>query len=175
MTRMSSFMERDDQDLTGWLEAEADGRLDDADAFFSGLLARSVPVLSPPFGFATAIVSRAVALRPAPWPWWIRALTAASVVLAGIPLAWLQGLNPFDLVAATGTRLVPLVADLASVMQRVASLAASIWGVSEVLGQAVLAACLTGPGPLIIVVNLALSFVGFLGLRRLLTPPKECW
>jgi hypothetical protein len=102
-------------------------------------------------------------------------LIAASIALAGAPLAWVQGLNPFDLATALGTRATPAALTLASMLHWAASMAAAAWRLSALVGEAVLAACLTGPGPLIVAANLAMATVGFLGLRRLLAPAKECW
>jgi hypothetical protein len=168
-------MHSDDEGLTRWLEAEADGRLDEAEAAFSGLLTRHAPLISPPPGFAAATVARAVGLAPAPWPGWVRALVVASVVLTGVSLALLQGVNLFNLVAAAGTNAAPLLARFVSGLRAAASVAASVWGVAVLLGQAVLSACMTGSGPIIILSNLGLAIVGFLGLRRLLASQEECW
>ncbi|MBP1633432.1 MAG: hypothetical protein H6Q10_6 [Acidobacteria bacterium] len=164
--------------LSGWMEAERAGRLDEAEAAFAVIFAGHVSPLAPPPSFADAVVARAVApWRPSPvrlgLP--VRALIASAVVLMGLPLALFTGVSLFDLLAGPGARLAPAVVQVVSAAGAALSVLSAAWDIAAAIGEAVLAACATGPAPLVLLLNVLLATAGYLGLRRLLAPQKECW
>jgi hypothetical protein len=175
---MSSDAPRPDWGLSSWLEAERTGRLDEAEAVFAALLAEHAAPLSPPEDFADRVVARAVAAyRPAA-AWFgipVRALIALSMMLMGLPLALFTGVSLFDLLTGPGTRLAPVAVRAFAALRSGFSALGAAWDIGAVVAQALLTALSTGPGPLILLLNLLLATAGYLGLRRLLAPPKECW
>lgn len=175
---MSSDSHRAGPDLPAWIEAERAGRLDEADAAFAAIFAVHALQLSPPDGFADAVVGRAMrAYRPAA-AWLgvpVRLLTTLALILMGLPIALFTGISLFDLLAGPGPRLASAFARLVAVAGSALSAAGAAWSVAASVGEAVLAACSTGPAPFILFLNVLLAVAGYVGLRRLLAPPKECW
>ncbi|HSK09977.1 MAG TPA: hypothetical protein VK911_10385 [Vicinamibacterales bacterium] len=175
---MRGDVDGENGDLSRWLDAERAGSPGAADQAFAALIAARVPPLAPPPGFADLVVARAAAASRAKatrHPVGARLAIAAAVILMGLPFAFFAGVDVFDLVAAWATRLVPALVGGFEALRPAFALASSVWAAAAGVGHAVLAVAATGTGPLVLVLNVLLAAGGFLGLRRLLAPPKECW
>lgn len=164
--------------VTGWIEAEKMSRLDEADVDFSEIFAACAPRWSPSDTFADAVVERAMrASRPTPA--WVgaplRLVIAGAMILMGLPIALFTGVSLFDLLAGPGPRLAAVLARLLALAGSVVSAAGAAWSVAATVGEAVLAACATGTAPFVLFLNILLAVAGYVGLRRLLAPAKECW
>ncbi len=175
---MSDDRLRVESRVTGWIEAEQAGCLDDAEAGLTWMFASCAPPLSPPEAFEDAVVRRAVrAAQPAAV--WLgrpaRLLIAAAMILMGLPIALFTGVSLFDLLAGPGPRLAAGLARLIALAGDLFTAAGAAWSVAATVGEAVLAACATGTAPLVLFLNVLLAAAGYMGLRRLLAPPKECW
>ncbi len=175
---MSSDSRLAGRDLTAWFEAEQAGHLDEADTAFAGIFAAHAPRLSPPAAFADVMVARAMqACRPAA-AWFgapVRLLIVLSMVLMGLPIALFTGMGLFDLLAGPGPRLASAFARLLGLAGSALSAAGAAWSIGTSIGEAVLTACATGPAPFVLILNVLLAVAGYVGLRRLLAPAKECW
>jgi hypothetical protein len=175
---MSDDRHRVGSQVSGWIEAEQAGRLDEAEAGLAGMFAACAPPLSPPDAFADAVVSRAMRAYHPSIAWFgvpVRLLIVCSMVLMGLPIALFTGVSLFDLLLGPGPRLASAVARLLALTGSVVSAAGAAWSVAATVGEAVLAACSTGPAPLVLFLNILLAVAGYVGLRRLLAPAKECW
>ncbi|HOC18946.1 MAG TPA: hypothetical protein PKK95_11790 [Vicinamibacterales bacterium] len=175
---MSSDSHRPGAELPGWIEAEMAGRLDEADAAFARIFAASTERLAPPARFADLVVERALRAREPSAAWLgvpVRLLIGLAMVLMGLPIAFISGAGLFELLAGPGPRLASAFARFVGLVGGAASAAGAAWSVASAVGEAVLQACATGPVPLILLLNVLLAVAGYVGLRRLLAPAKECW
>jgi hypothetical protein len=155
-----------------WLDADRDGRLEEADQAFAALASswtRSVPPAS--------LVARVAALGSAPrrslaWNWesmWLRLSVGAGLVLCGLALGVLSG-------RALGAALLASIQTVAAGVGSMLALA-DAWGRAAVAVGLVLArvarACgsaLTEPIPLVFVlVNVLLAGAALAALRRVLS------
>ncbi len=170
------------QDLSCWLDAEARGASDEADARLAALASAWLPRAQPPAGFAARVMAALPAAAdsrlvrvPAGLlaSWWGKGAVGTAVVVLG---ACLAALTPAQIWAAGGLGLTVLVAaarTAAAASSAVMGGAASAWAVLWSLGRAANATVATGTAPLIIVANLALASAAIAGLARLLALGKE--
>ena len=164
-------------ELGGWLRAEREGREEEADRRFARVFAESVPRLSPSAGFADAVLQswRAAAwsrrLVPDPEPVWRRRLALSvllvvgTMIAAGLPALVLD----FGLQAASFQRLQNVLATAASALSVCRETAAVLLAVA----RAMAVAAASGPATIILTVNLALAFMAWCGLSRLLVNGEE--
>lgn len=161
---------RVDEDVRGWLEAEAAGRADEADARFLAVGSR-LERAAVPAGFADAVMARIAAahgVRDLYGKRWVRVAVAAGVVLVGgvaalVPLhVWAGGLLASVQVVAVGVNHV-LIGGRAWVAGGLA-----LWsGLAD--AAAVIGRQLVGPWPLgLLAANLAVALCAFTALRRLM-------
>jgi hypothetical protein len=168
---------RDTSDVTRWLEAEAAGSTDEADANFAGLFGRHVPPLDVPAGLQNrillSVVSRRGAFDPAAWRWG-RAAVAALLAVIGVALATASPDLLLDgLVAAAG--LGAHAAHWVTVSATAAAgVALACWDLMTVFARATVLVVTTGRAPLVIAANVLLAVTSFCGLKRLLAPREEC-
>lgn len=175
---MSDDRHRVGSRVTGWIEAEQAGRFDEAEAGLTWMFASCAPPLSPPETFADAVVERALRAAGPAAAWLgrpVRLLIVAAMILMGLPIAFFTGVSLFDLLAGPGPRVAAVLARLIALAGDLFAAAGAAWSVAATVGEAVLAACATGAGPLVLFLNVLLAAAGSMGLRRLLAPPKECW
>jgi hypothetical protein len=161
---------RVDEDVRGWLEAEASGRADEADVRLRAV-GRRLARAEVPAGFADAVMARigaAHAARDAYAKRWVRVAVAAGIALVGgvsalvPPHAWVNGLLESVQVVAVGVGRV-IVGGRAWVAGGLA-----LWsGLAD--AAAVVGRQLVGPVPLgLLAVNLAVALCAFTALRRLM-------
>jgi hypothetical protein len=174
--------ERDMDELDRWLAAEQAEAFDEADALFAAVAQRHLPLLQTPAGLSAAILASLPRTRTSRWfaplldlgvPRWARATVAASVVVLGAALAmlslgqlvafWSWSVEALAH-AATGT-----VAALAAVAG-ICSAAVALLGD---LGRAAMVVVSSGAAPALIVANVLVASLAFLGLSRLMSPGEE--
>ena len=167
--------ERADRDVRGWLEAEAAGLADEADARFRAVSRVLGPAPVPP-RFADAVLARIVAaraVRDAYSKRWVRAVVAASIVLVGgvaalVPLhIWVDALlGSVQTVAVVMSRvMVGARAWLAGAL--------ALWG-GLADAAAVIGNLLLGPIPIgLLALNLAVALCALGALRRLMAPQEN--
>jgi hypothetical protein len=159
-----------DAGIRDWLEAEAEGRGEEADRRFRSI-SRGLARAAVPAGFADAVLARigsARAARDVYSAWWIRAAVAASVVLVGgvaalVPVhVWVDAmLGSVQTVAVVVSRVV--IGGRAWLAGGLA-LWAGLADAGAVIGRQLL-----GPVPLgLLAVNLAVALCAFGALRRLM-------
>lgn len=161
---------RVDEDVRGWLEAEASGQADEADVRFRAV-GRRLTRAAVPAGFADAVLARIAAAQAAKDVYakrWVRAAVAAGIALVGgvaamVPLqVWVNGLLESVQVVAVGVGRV-IVGGRAWVAGGLA-----LWsGLAD--AAAVIGRQIVGPVPLgLLAVNLAVALCAFAALRRLM-------
>lgn len=165
--------------LAHWLEAEANGRDDAAEAALAQVF-RALPLPAPRPGFADrvllAVAAPAVALPAVAarvFPLWLRVVVASSLALAGLGVAALptvgvavgRTLRPAELLTAAAGRLV---AALDWITGGLATFEA-FHGLREALLQAL------GAPPVVVALLLSvlISLLGFRGLAQLLTSERS--
>jgi len=159
-----------DQRIRDWLEAEAAGRTDDADARFRAV-SRDLGSPAVPAGFADAVLARIGAARVARDAYskrWVRAAVAASVVLVGgvaalVPLhVWMGALLASVQAVALGVSHVIIGG------RAWAAGGMALWG-GLADAAAVIGRQLLGPVPVgLLALNLAVALCAFGALRRLM-------
>lgn len=163
-------------ELKRWMEAEGEGRLDEADQLFGALFAQHVPVLAPPSAFADRVAREAFAARASsPWAWRsVRLGTGVAAAVMGLVLSVVLTLDPFAVLEVSVGRAAGLLADARAVLQAGLASAVTAWTLAASLGRATLVASSSGLVPFVLVANLLLALVSWYGLTRLLAPREEC-
>lgn len=167
--------------LSRWLDAERDGRTEDAEAALLELFA-AVPRLAPPAGFADRVLLRAGLAAPAaPAPgWshlfasrWVRALLVLCPLAIGVSMFWLPQLLQVlgglwglgDLVQMGTDSVVEGARWLGSLL--------GFWELFLTIARALATPLATTPGLGVVVVCLLVSLVAFRFLRDLITRDRS--
>jgi hypothetical protein len=157
-------------EIREWLEAEAAGRAEEADARFRPL-SRELERRRVPEGFADAVLARlgrARVVQDAYSKRWVRAAVAASIALIGGVAALVPWHVWMDALVAS-VRVVALGISHAVVGGRAwAASGLALWsGLAD--AAAVIGRQLMGPVPLaLLALNLAVALCAFAALRRLM-------
>lgn len=160
-----------DSELRDWLEAEAAGAQDRADAAFASMFAGHVPSLAPPTSVWEALaVRRALAARRRRW---LAAAAGLLLTVGGLTAAAFAFTWVFDLAGAAGTAGPRLVAISLAVGRHVFEFVRHAWLPAVAIGQALAVAAATGPAALVIGLNLSIAFASAVALSRLLSPQEE--
>lgn len=153
-----------------WLDAERAGQTDAADVLFRSA-AGALPPLSPPAGFADAVIARLSAAWPQPdiWTlWWVRGAVAVCVLLVGVaggalpPHVWLGG--ALAAIRGVAVGLAQVSAALHAWVSGALALWAGLGDAAIVVGRQV-----AGPASLVLLgLNFAIAAAALFALRRLM-------
>lgn len=169
--------ERGHRDIADWLAAEAEGRLEEADALFGRPFSTRVPRLRPAPGLDDRVLA-ALAFRPVGVPLrgvpaWGRWAAVALLFFGGLAAAAFWSTWWFDLVRVSWT-LAPRAARVgASLSGAWLDTLAHTWTVAASVGRALSMAVASGPGLAVLVGNLMLALLAAFGLRRVLSLEEE--
>lgn len=169
-------------ELDRWLAAEQAGGLEEADALFAAVARRHLPLLQEPAGLSAAILASLPRGSPSGWlaallnpgaSRWARATVAASVAVLGVALATLS----LGRLIAFWSWSVEVLARLTHGAWAAAAAAIEVGGATIALlgdlGRAAMVVAGSGAAPALIVANVLLASLAFLGLSRLLSPREE--
>ncbi len=160
-----------DDNLRAWLEAEAAGESDKADAMFASVFALHVPALAP----QASVWDRVAAGLEAAWfrsPW-ARAAAVVLVALGGLAAAAFASTWVFDLLGAAGAFGPRMLRVAMTTSGLTFDSLAHAWGAAAAIGRALAVAAATGPAAAAIAANLTIALAASLGLSRLLSLEKE--
>jgi hypothetical protein len=160
-----------DNEIRGWLEAEAAGDLDGADQAFASVFSRHVPPIGPPVPvWEAAGVRDALAGRTRRW---LAVAAGLLVMLGGLAAAAFWSAWVFDLLGAVGT-FGPRVLSVGTAAGRhVFAFVQHAWLPAVAIGRALAVAAATGPAAAAIALNLTVAFAAAVALSRLLSPEEE--
>ncbi len=170
------------QELSRWLEAEEAGAdWDAADASFSTVASRWLPLEEAPAGLTGRIMAAMPRAAETPWSralagllasWWARGAVGAAMLVLGVGVAAVI-LGQFITFSAA---LYALSAGGSAALAAVSTMwhtCAAAWPIAVSLGQAAGELAATRTAALVVFVNLALAAGAFAGLNRLLAVREE--
>jgi hypothetical protein len=165
------MVNRGNDGLRKWLEAEAAGDENRADEAFASVFADHVPSLGPPAPVWDAeIVRRAL---PGGARRWLAVAAGLALVAGGLAAAAFWSAWVFDLLGAAGTVGPRVLAVATGAGRHVITFLQHAWLPAVAVGRALAVATATGPAAAAIALNLTVAFAAAIALSRLLSPEEE--
>ncbi len=174
--------ENQPDNLAEWLDAEAGGSWDEADARFAAVAASWLPMSEVPAGLSERIMAAIPRTTGTRWArvtsdllasWWVRATVGAAMLVLGVVLALVSAGQVFTFGAALVTTVARLGHVAATSLSAALGVWVAFWTVLVSLGRAAVVVTATRTASLVIVANLGLAALAFAGLTRLLAPMEE--
>jgi hypothetical protein len=170
------------RELDRWLAAEQAGAVEEADALFAAVARRQLPLLEEPAGLSAAILASLPRKRTFRWfapllalgvPRWARATVAASVAVLGVALATLSLGQLIECWSWSVEALAHAATWALGVLAAAVGVCGAAIAVVGDLGRAAMVVAGSGAAPALIVANVLVASLAFLGLSRLLSPREE--
>ena len=170
-------------ELGRWLAAEEAGSLEEADALFAAVARRHLPLLEEPAGLTAAILASLPRRRTPVWlapllnlgaSRWARATVAAAVVVLGVALATLSLGRLIEFSSWSVEALAHAATGAVAALSAAAGVCGATIALLADLGRAAMVVAGSGAAPALIVGNVLVASLAFLGLSRLLSPGEEC-
>jgi hypothetical protein len=170
-------------ELDRWLAAEQDEGLEEADELFAAVARRHLPLLQEPAGLSAAILAALPRRRASGWlatlldlgaSRWARATVAAAVAVLGVALATLSLGQLIEFSSWSVEALAHATTGAVAALAAVAGVCSATIALLGDLGRAAMVVAGSGAAPALIVGNVLVASLAFLGLSRLLSPGEEC-
>jgi hypothetical protein len=171
-------------ELGRWLAAERAGALDEADELFGAVASRHLPLLPEPAGLTAAILAAVPRTRKSSrfalvfglaGTRWARATVAAAVGVLGVSFATVSLDQLLALSSWSVEGLARLVHGASAAFAAAFGVCSAAATVLVDLGRAAMLVAGSGAAPAMIVANVLVAGLAFVGLSRLLSRREECY